>query len=394
MVHNGNKLVAALQMFLSSFLLMRTSLAANSYNVVNFGAKPDGHTDSTKAFLSAWQAACRSAARATVMVPRGSFLLKSVEFRGPCRSRITFQIDGTVVAPSDYRGLGNSGYWILFVKVNRISINGGTLDARGASFWACRKSGKSCPAGARSMTFNWVNDVVVSGLTSINSQVTHLVINSCNNVVVRKVKLVAPDQSPNTDGLHVQASTGVTVTDSTFQTGDDCISIGPGTRNLYMSKLNCGPGHGISIGSLGRDSNEAGVQNITLINSVFSGSDNGVRIKTWARQSTGFVRNVLFQNLVMKNVQNPIIVDQNYCPTHQGCPKQGSGVKISQVVYRNIQGTSRTQQALTFDCSRSNPCQAIRLHDIKLTFKGRSATSTCKNIKGVKAGVVTPQGCL
>ena len=97
----------------------------------------------------------------------------------------------------------------------------------------------------QSMTFNWANNVVVTGLTSINSQVTHLVINSCNNVVVRKVKLVAPDQSPNTDGLHVQNSAGVTVTDSTFQTGDDCISIGPGTRNLYMSKLNCGPGHGI-----------------------------------------------------------------------------------------------------------------------------------------------------
>ncbi|CAN7063254.1 unnamed protein product [Brassica rapa subsp. trilocularis] len=394
MDHTNNKLVAALLMFFSSFLLMGTSMAASNYNVVNFGAKPDGRTDSTKAFLSAWKAACRSAASVTVTVPRGSFLLKPVEFRGPCRSRITFLIDGTIVAPSDYRGLGNSGYWILFVEVNRISINGGTLDARGASFWACRKSGKSCPGGARSMTFNWANDVVVSGLTSINSQVTHLVINSCNNVVVRKVKLVAPDQSPNTDGLHVQASTGVTVTDSTFQTGDDCISIGPGTRNLYMSKLNCGPGHGISIGSLGRDANEAGVQNITLINSVFSGSDNGVRIKTWARQSTGFVRNILFQNLVMKNVQNPIIVDQNYCPNHQGCPKQGSGVKISQVVYRNIQGTSRTQQALTFDCSRSNPCQSIRLHDIKLTFNGRSANSTCKNIKGVKAGVVMPQGCL
>lgn len=69
-------------------------------------------------------------------------------------------------------------------------------------------------------------------------------------------------------------------------------------------------------------------------------------------------------------------------------------MKISQVVYRNIQGTSRTQQALTFDCSRSNPCQAIRLHDIKLTFNGRAATSTCKNIRGVKAGVVIPQGCL
>ncbi|KAG7579289.1 Glycoside hydrolase family 28 [Arabidopsis thaliana x Arabidopsis arenosa] len=258
----------------SSFLLMKSSTAANNYNVVSFGAKPDGRTDSTKAFLGAWPAACRSAAAVTVTVPRGSFLLKPVEFR---QDR--------------------------------------TLDARGASFWSCRKSGKSCPVGARSMTFNWANDVVVTGLTSINSQATHLVINSCNNVIVRKVKLVAPDQSPNTDGLHVQGSAGVTVTDSTFQTKDDCISIGPGTRNLYMSKLNCGPGHGIRIRSL------------------------SIRIT---------VR---------------LIKD--------------SGVKISQVVYRNIQGTWRTQQALTFDCSRSNPCQAIRLHDIKLTFNGRSATSTC-----------------
>jgi len=146
---DNNKLVAVLLMFFSSFLLMKSSTAASNYNVVSFGAKPDGRTDSTKAFLGAWQAACRSAAAVTVTVPRGSFLLKPVEFRGPCRSRITFQIYGTIVAPSDYRGLGNSGYWILFVKVNRISIIGGTLDARGASFWACRKSGKSCPVGAR-----------------------------------------------------------------------------------------------------------------------------------------------------------------------------------------------------------------------------------------------------
>ncbi|XP_010526674.1 PREDICTED: polygalacturonase [Tarenaya hassleriana] len=386
------KIIAFVVLFPSLFLM--PSMAANNYNVIRFGAKPDGVTDSTRAFIGAWQAACRSAMAATVTVPRGRYLLKAVEFRGPCRSRITFQISGTIVAPSDYRGLGNSGYWIVFVKVNRISIVGGTLDARGSSFWACRKSGKNCPVGARSMTFNWANDVVVSGLTSINSQATHLVINSCNNVMVRRIKLVAPDQSPNTDGLHIQGSAAITVTDSTFQTGDDCISIGPGTRNLFMTKLNCGPGHGVSIGSLGRDADEAGVQNITLTNSVFSGSDNGVRIKTWARQSNGFVRNILFQNLVMRNVQYPIIVDQNYCPSNQGCPQQGSGVKISQVMYKNIQGTSRTQQAMIFDCSRRNPCQGIRLHDIKLTFMGKSATSSCKNIGGATSGVVMPRGCL
>jgi polygalacturonase len=102
-----------------------------------------------------------------------------------------------------------------------------------------------CDVPMQSITFNWANNIVISGLTSINSQLSHLVINSCNNVEVRNVKLVAPDQSPNTDGIHVQASTGVTIQGSTLQTGDDCISIGPGTKNLLIRNIKCGPGHGV-----------------------------------------------------------------------------------------------------------------------------------------------------
>lgn len=67
---------------------------------------------------------------------------------------------------------------------------------------------------------------------------------------------------------------------------------------------------------------EKGVENVTLTNAIFSGSDNGVRIKSWARPSKGFVRNILFQNIVMNNVENPIIIDQNYCPNNLGCPGQ------------------------------------------------------------------------
>ncbi|XP_002529096.2 polygalacturonase [Ricinus communis] len=383
----------AISLVLSFFFLFHLSNAA-SYNVLKFGAKPDGKKDSTQPFLKAWAAACSSATASTIYVPKGRYLIKAVEFRGPCKNRITVKIDGTIVAPSDYRALGNSGYWILFIQVNKISVLGGTLDAKGAAFWACRASGKSCPVGARSVTFNWANNVLISGLTSINSQLTHLVINSCNNVEVRNVKLVAPDQSPNTDGIHVQTSTGVTITGSTLQTGDDCISIGPGTRNLHMSRIKCGPGHGVSIGSLGRQFSEDGVQNITLTDALFTGSDNGVRIKTWARPSTSFVRNILFQNIITRNVKNPIIIDQDYCPDNIGCPNKSSGVKISQVTYKNIQGTSGTPQAVTFECSSSNPCKGIRLHDIKLTYMNKAATSSCKNIAGASSGLAIPESCL
>lgn len=118
------------------------------YNVISFGAKPDGNTDATQAFLKAWALACDSVTATTIYIPKGRFLLRETVFRGPCKNKITFQIDGTLVAPLDFRALGNSGYWILFIKVNGIAVYGGRLDARGAGFWDCRRSGKSCPVGA------------------------------------------------------------------------------------------------------------------------------------------------------------------------------------------------------------------------------------------------------
>lgn len=143
------KLILSWIVFLPFIALFSISNAGNTINVMKYGAKPDGKTDSTQAFVKAWGAVCNSAQAVTMYVPQGRFVIKAVVFRGPCKSKINVQIDGTIVAPADYRALGNTGNWILFIKVNRVSVSGGTLDARGAGFWNCRKSGKNCPQGAR-----------------------------------------------------------------------------------------------------------------------------------------------------------------------------------------------------------------------------------------------------
>ncbi|KAL7591648.1 hypothetical protein Lser_V15G33116 [Lactuca serriola] len=389
-------------LFLVVIAILSSAAAAKvTYNVTSFGAKGDGNTDSTKAFLSAWSSACNSTKSATIYIPTGTFLLATaITFAGErcMSSAITIRIYGTLVAPSEYNAIANSGDWIRFHRVNHVTISGGTLDAKGASLWSCKTSGKSCPKGTTSLGIYNSQNIVISGLKSVNSQMFHILIDACTNVKLQGVSISASGVSPNTDGIHLISSTGVTILNSKIATGDDCISIGPGNTNLWIEKVACGPGHGISIGSLGWQLEEPGVQNITVSTVTFRGTENGVRIKTWARPSHGFVTGVVFQHVTMVNVQNPILIEQKYCPEGNNCPNQVSGVKIKDVVYEDIHGTSASQVAVKLDCSQGNPCSGIRLQDVNLNYirgnQTQPAISSCAYAAGTASGVLHPTSCL
>ncbi|CAN4081721.1 unnamed protein product [Withania somnifera] len=371
--------------------LFTLSLAENTINVQSYGAKSNGVTDSSKAFLSAWAAACDSTTPASIYVPRGNYLIRNAYFNGhTCKSKaITMHIDGTLLAPSDYNVIGNFENWIKFDKVNGVSIYGGTFDSQGAGLWACKTSRKKCPKGTTALTFYNSNNIIMSGVTIQNSQMFNILIDGCRNVKLQRVKVLAPGNSPNTDGIHLKLSSGVSIMNSHIGTGDDCISIGPGNSNLWIEGIACGPGHGISIGSLGWKLQELGVQNVTVKTVTFTGTTNGVRVKTWARPSNGFVKGVLFQHIVMVNVQNPIIIDQNYCPNHESCPHQ-----ISDITYQDIRGTSATRTAVKFDCSKTNPCSGIKLEDLNLSYKDHPAEASCINARGRVSGLEKPANCL
>ncbi|WCJ25534.1 Pectin lyase-like superfamily protein [Euphorbia peplus] len=377
-------------------LLVNLSFATTNYNVLKYGARPNGVTDSTKAFVDAWAAACGSTDSTTIHVPKGRYLVGSIIFKGPCKSpSITLRIDGSLVGPGDYKILAKSSSWLSFEGVSGVSILGGSLDAKGSSLWACKLSqAANCPSGATSLSFTNSNNIKVKGLLSLNSQMFHIVFNGCKDVHVENVKVIADGNSPNTDGIHVQLSSNVAIMNSAIKTGDDCISIGPGTKNLWIEGVKCGPGHGISIGSLAKDIQEEGVQNVTVKRTTFSGTTNGFRIKSWARPSNGFVQRVRFIGATMRNVQNPIIIDQHYCPHNLNCPTQHSGVRISDVMYGEIRGTSATEVAVKFDCSSNNPCKGIRLHNVNLSYSHKFARSICSNVLGDTIGTVHPNGCL
>ncbi|VFQ87691.1 unnamed protein product [Cuscuta campestris] len=361
--------------------LARVAAISNSYNVLTYGAVPDGKTDSSKAFLGAWTAACGSTEAATIYVPPGTFLLGSVTFEGQCKSNaVTFQIDGVLVAPSDFNVIGRDGTWINFNSVSGVSIVGGTIDGQGASLWACKHANKECPQGTTALAFYHSSDIVIYGLKSQNSQMFHIVIYGSNNARVENVTISAPGDSPNTDGIHVESSSNVKILHSVIGTGDDCISIGPGSSNLWINDITCGPGHGISIGSLGWQVQEGGVENVTVSGASFFGTQNGFRIKTWSRPSNGFAKNITFEHGVISNAQNPIIIDQNYCPSHPiGCPNQGSGVKISGINLQDIHGTSATEVGIELNCSPKESCDGITLNNVNLGYKNGAVQLSCAN---------------
>lgn len=150
-----------------------------------------------------------------------------------------------------------------------------------------------------------------------------------------------------------------------------------------------------SIGSLGGGTNdEAGVANITVKSVVFFSTQNGIRIKTWAKPIAGFVTNVTFENITMNSVDNPIIVDQNYCPRKTNCPNMTSDIAISQISYMNITGSSAQPVAVEFDCSPTRPCNGISMQGINLTYDNKPALALCRNVNGTAIGLVVPESCL
>ncbi|CAM0877108.1 unnamed protein product [Alopecurus aequalis] len=373
----------------------------NVFVLDNYGARGDGKNDDTEALAKAWRAACASSRPAMLLVPKGkSYLIKAITLSGPCKSSVVFMVKGMLVAPPSRSAWSdeNINHWILIQGAAGLTVTGGgTINGNGDIWWknSC-KTDKAlpCTAAPTAMTFHLCNNLKVENLKIVNSQQIHISVEDCSNVQLARLSITAPGTSPNTDGIHITRSNDVQVTDCVIKTGDDCMSIENGTHNLLVTKVVCGPGHGISIGSLGDGNSRAEVSGITIDSVQLYGTTNGARIKTW-QGGSGYAKDITFQNIIMDNVQNPIIIDQNYCDSATPCKKQGSAVEIGNVVFKNIRGTTSSKDAIKLSCSNEDSCSDIVLENIDLKMDGGKddTQSTCQNAKWRTAGTVIPQPC-
>ncbi|XP_031373759.1 probable polygalacturonase At1g80170 isoform X2 [Punica granatum] len=365
--------------------------------VDDHGARGDGFSDDTDAFKKVWKKACSLRAPSRIKIPDGkTYLVGPIDLSGPCRSKVTLQISGSIVAPEDpqlWDGL-NPHKWLYFHGVNHLTLEGrGRINGMGRKWWAqsCKtNSTNPCQPAPTAITFHRCKNLRIQYLTVIDSPKMHIAFTNCLQVKASNLTVIAPRASPNTDGVHISASRAIEVENTMIRTGDDCISIVSNSSGVTIKNIICGPGHGISIGSLGKWNSLSEIRNVIVDGAILSNTDNGVRIKTW-QGGSGFASDIVFQNVWMENVSNPIIIDQYYCDSFLPCRNQTESVKVKNIVFMHIKGTSATEAAITFACSDESPCEGLYLEDIELvSHAGGLTRALCWQAYGDTLGVVYP----
>ncbi|KAI7747481.1 hypothetical protein M8C21_025897, partial [Ambrosia artemisiifolia] len=346
-----------------------SAVATKTFDVDSFGAKGDGIKDDTNAFKKAWKKACSSTTPAVFRVAKNKkYLVTPITFEGPCRASLTMQISGTILASkqeSKYKK--DEKRWLRVDRVDNLAIEGGgVIDGNGEIWWrnSCKVNKTlPCKDAPTALAFYKCTSLMLNNLTVQNAQKIHITFDHCENVQVSKIQVTAPGDSPNTDGIHVTHTQNIKISDSIIGTGDDCISIVNGSKNVQATGITCGPGHGISIGSLGSKNSEAHVSDVKVDGAKLTGTTNGVRIKTWQ------------------------IDRQHICSS-----RKESAVEIKDVTYKNISGTSAGRDAIIFKCSKSHPCEGVVLKDINLTrVHDGDVKAICNNVELTYVGTVIPR---
>lgn len=136
-------------------------------------------------------------------------------------------------------------------------------------------------------------------------------IHDCEYVTFDKCKIFAEVEYPNNDGIHINSSCNVTISNCLITTGDDSIVVRANNRSLAENKV---------------------CEKVTVTNCNLTSWSSGIRIG-WINDGT--IRNCTFSNIVMTDNTNGISV---YLPEYSGdVPDRGrEATLVENCMFNNI----------------------------------------------------------
>ncbi|MBZ5537517.1 MAG: glycoside hydrolase family 28 protein [Acidobacteriia bacterium] len=387
------------------------------FNVVEFGAVGDGKTPCTVALQKAVDV-CAQAGGGKVIIPAGRYLtsalfLKSnvhVEILAGAILLFTTDFDSVPTIQGRWEGIDRSVYASLFTgaDLENVSITGrGTLDGQGEAWWKAfrtvrdlrRKMGlddreSENPPGSllkwgrpRMINLYRSKNVLISGVTLINSPSWNIHPVLCQNVCIDGVTILAPADGPNTDGIDPDSCKDVRISNCAISVGDDCIIIKSGYRyqergvpseNITVTNCVFGTGHcGVGVGS----ETAGGVKNVAISNCVCDGTDRGLRFKT-ARGRGNVVENVRASNVVMRNVGEAVTVTMFYTggDTHTAQPVNEGTPAFRNFHFSEITAT-RVKRPVLIEGLPEMPIQGLSVSN--MVVEDAASGITCTNVTGL-----------
>ncbi|MFB6138300.1 MAG: glycoside hydrolase family 28 protein [Halobacteriaceae archaeon] len=355
-----------------------------THDVTEYGAVGDGETDDTQALQSALHECADSGGR--VVVPPGEYLTAPLVLGDDTTlaveagARVAFVQDFSAFpdAESRWEGWDQVGFHpcLRVDGAENVRIEGGgTVDGQGAYWWDLVATDEDdWPAGLaeRVAAFRERNEhaddvstftlrppllqisasenVSVTGVTLRDSPFwnTHVVYST--DVTLTDLTVLNPPSAPNGDGIDVDSSRHVRISDCYIDAGDDAIclksgkdepgrEVGEPCAQITVTNCTVEAGHGgVVIGS----EMSGDVRDVTVTNCTFTGTDRGIRIKT-QRGRGGVVEDLRFSNVQMRDVVCPFVVNGYYFMDIDGEPAPVDettpdvrNVTVSHVTARNV----------------------------------------------------------
>ncbi|CAN8253943.1 unnamed protein product [Cochlearia groenlandica] len=393
----------------------------HSVSITEFGAVGDGVTLNTKAFQNAlfYLNSFSDKGGAKLFVPSGQWLTGTFDLishltlwldKGATILGSTSSENWPVVDPLPSYGRGRElpgkrhRSLIYGQNLTDVVITGenGTIDGQGSIWWDWFRKGELNYTRPHLVELINTTGLIISNLTFLNSPFWNIHPVYCRDVVVNNLTILAPLDSPNTDGVDPDSSTNVCIEDCYIVTGDDLVSIKSGwdeygisyarpSSNIKINRLTgqTTSSSGIAIGS----EMSGGVSEIYINDFHLFDSNTGIRIKTSPGRG-GYVRNVHISNVKLDNVQKAIRFTSNYGehPDEKFDPKALPAVE--KITFENVNGENIVVAGL-LEGIEGDEFKNICLLNVNLVMKKNSKKSPwkCSNVRGYSQWVSPEMTC-
>ena len=391
--------VAALDCYSQS---VENTVAANSVNVLEYGARADGKTLSTGAIQSAIDC-CAGHGGGTVFFPPGNYLSGTLQLK--TNTTIYIEQGATLYgskAIDDYDSVsevhfgGPDRYFLCATDANNIVIEGrGTIDGQGNAFWESEmfsplvfKPKPNRPASVVRLTR--CQNVTIRDITIRNSPCYTVWLLGCDRANITGVNIDNPRKGPNTDGLDIDCSSNVAISNCYISAGDDCIALKSDAAKLGYTKAcenvtvtNCALSStacGVRIGYEG----DAPIRNCTFANIVIFDTHIGIDMVSilptlrvpFTRIDAGTeIDGIIFAGVVMDRVDRPIFIWMGR--EHNGDFRG----KIENISIDNL--VARTANSCYIGGMPEKAVRGVTLTNIRLTLNGEMKPAPNADSPGV-----------